>query len=98
MEHTEIKAAETVKYKLKEVRKEIADKLDHALADQKNILGAEKLNKHIKKLSKSIAEEIVKAVKTANKKIKNKKAKVKKVKVKKVKLKKEKVKKKEPKK
>jgi hypothetical protein len=94
MENLETKPIETVKYKLKEVRKEIADKLHHVLADHKTTLGAEKLGKHIKKLSKSLAEEIVKAVKTANKKVESKKAKVKKVKVKKEKVKKKEAKKK----
>jgi DNA repair photolyase len=80
METTAAKVTEQVTYKFKEVRKEIAAKLEHALTDAKNMIGAEKLSKHIKKLSKSVAEEIVK---TAHKQEKAKKEKSKKVKVKK---------------
>jgi hypothetical protein len=68
METTDVKTAEAVPAKLnkvpaklKEIRKEIADKLHHALADHKIVLGAEKLGKHVKKISKFLAEEIVKA-------------------------------------
>jgi hypothetical protein len=80
METPAAKATEQVIYKLKEVRKDIVGKLEHALADAKNMIGAEKLSKHIKKLSKAVAEEIIK---TAHKQEKSKKEKAKKVKVKK---------------
>lgn len=61
MENTAVKLNPAPLVKLKEVRKELAEKLSAALADQKSLLGEAKWGKHIKKVSKSLAEDVVKA-------------------------------------
>jgi hypothetical protein len=73
MDNTAIKIAKPAKIDEKQVRKELSDKLDAALVDHKSIIGEEKLGKHIKKMSKTLAEEIVKNTnKAAGKKAKKK--------------------------
>ncbi len=72
MDNTAIKIAKPAKIDEKQVRKELSDKLDAALVDHKKIIGEDKLGKHIKKMSKTLAEEIVKNTNKAAKKPKKK--------------------------
>jgi hypothetical protein len=75
MENSVLKPEPGPVAKLKDIRKEITEKLHSALSDHKILLGEEKWVKHIKKMSKGLAEDIVKA---AQKIAKKKAAKVKK--------------------
>jgi hypothetical protein len=72
MDNTAIKIAKPAKIDEKQVRKELSDKLGAALVDHKNIIGEDKLGKHIKKMSKTLAEEIVKNTNKVAKKPKKK--------------------------
>jgi hypothetical protein len=72
MDNTAIKIAKPAKIDEKQIRKELSDKLESALVDHKKIIGEEKLGKHIKKMSKTLAEEIVKNTNKAAKKPKKK--------------------------
>jgi hypothetical protein len=75
METTATSVSQPTPVKFKAIRKEIAARLGSALTDQKTLLGEERLGKHIRKISKSLAEDIVK---TAQKKAKKSQVKEKK--------------------